>query len=418
MSSVSAGLLKTAVHQDSLMTRQGMLQRMFSLWFNGFVYNQIWEDPEVDIEALELTPESRIFTISSGGCNLLNYLVEKPEKIVAVDLNQYHMNLTRLKLASLEHLPDYKSFFDFFGLADKPQNIENYYQYIQPHMDEKARTFWEKGSLLRRATGKARIKYFKKNLYYYARFGRFMRLLHRISKMTKYKPERILQAQTIAEQEQIFNEEIAPFFDNWLVKKVGNMRLAVFSLGIPPQQHEFMKEESKGNLINLYRERVRHLACDFPIQTNYFAWQGFSLRYDSEKLGAVPEYLKPENYDDLKQNLHRVETHVTSLIDYLKSQPNNSLDRFVFLDSQDWMNPEVLTGLWQEVARVGKPGTRIIFRTASIDSPIETDLPPELRKLFVYEEERSKELYKKDRSAIYGGFHIYSMPSKPNSVDA
>lgn len=410
MSSDSAKLVKTAVHQDSLMTRQGMLQRLFSLWFNGFVYNQIWEDPKVDIEALELTPESRIFTISSGGCNLLNYLVEKPEKIVAVDLNQYHMNLTRLKLAALEHLPDYKSFFDFFGLADQPQNIENYYKYIQPHLDEKTRHFWEKGSILRRATGKTRIKYFKKNLYHYARFGRFMRLLHRISKMTKYKPERILQAKTIEEQKQIFQEEIAPFFDNWLVKKVGNMQLAVFSLGIPPQQHDFMKEESEGNLVNLYRERVRHLACDFPIQENYFAWQGFSLRYDSENLEAVPAYLKPENYENLKANIGRIETHVTSLIDYLKTQADDSLDRFVFLDSQDWMNAEVLTALWEQVARVGKPGTRIIFRTASIDSPIETDLPPELRKLFVYEEERSKKLYQQDRSAIYGGFHIYSMP--------
>lgn len=412
MSSVSAGLLKKAVHQDSLMTRQGMLQRMFSAWFNGFVYNQIWEDPEVDLAALELTPQSRVLTISSGGCNVLNYLIHQPEAIIAVDLNQYHMSLTRLKLAALEHLPDYQAFFDFFGKADQKHNVDNYYKYIQPHLEPELRDFWEKGGLMRRATGKTRIKYFKNNLYHHTRFGHFMRTLRRISKMTKYHPERILQATSLEEQKQIFEREIAPFFDNWLVKRVGNMSFAVFSLGIPPQQYKFMREESDGDLINLYRERVRHLACDFPIQDNYFAWQGFAQHYDLENLNAIPAYLKPQNYELIKQNLHRVETHVASMIDFLKQQPDNSLDRFVFLDAQDWMNAEVLTALWQEVARVGKAGTRVIFRTASPGSPLESSLPEELRKLFVYEAERSAALYQQDRSAIYGGFHLYVLPSK------
>ena len=54
---------------------------MFTFWFNSFVYNQIWEDPRVDLKALALTPESRMLTISSGGCNVLNYLIHKPEHI-------------------------------------------------------------------------------------------------------------------------------------------------------------------------------------------------------------------------------------------------------------------------------------------------------------------------------------------------
>ena len=37
--------LKKAVHHHRLASRRGMLERMFTLWFRGFVYNQIWEDP-------------------------------------------------------------------------------------------------------------------------------------------------------------------------------------------------------------------------------------------------------------------------------------------------------------------------------------------------------------------------------------
>ncbi|ALG67540.1 DUF3419 family protein [Beggiatoa leptomitoformis] len=406
MSAVSAELLKTAVHQNELMSRQGILERLFSFWFNGFVYNQIWEDPNVDLQALQLTSDSRILTIASGGCNILNYLIERPAAIVAVDLNQYHMHLTRFKLAALANLPKYDDFYDFFGYGNRPDNVEKYKTHIKPHLDPEAIAFWENKTFLTKSS--ARINFFTKGLYRQARFGYFMRFLHRLSKIAGYDLGKILHANSVADQEKIFAEEIAPLFDYWVVKLIGNFSFAVFSLGIPPQQYDYMKEESQGNLVNLYRERVRRLSCQFPIENNYFAWQAFSSSYDHKQRVALPDYLKAEHFDVLKENVHRVETHVTSLMGCLRKQPNASLDRFVFLDSQDWMTPEALTELWQEIARVGKEGTRIIFRTASPESPIEKALPASLRSRFVYEEERSKELFKQDRSAIYGGFHIYS----------
>ncbi len=405
MSAVSSRILKTAVHQDSLMSRQGMLQRMFSMWFNGFVYNQIWEDPQVDREALQIQPDSRILTIASGGCNVLNYLIDNPDKVVAVDLNPYHMYLTRLKLTGFAYLPDYETFYDFFGRADQKHNLENYRQYIRPHLDNDTRRFWDGGMPWNK-----RNRYFKKNVYRYARFGYFMRFLHQIGKKVGFSPDRLLNAKTLEEQQKIFDEEIAPFFEHWLVRKVGNLPFAVYSLGIPPQQYDAMKAESEGNLVNLYRERVRRLVCDFPIQDNYFAWQGFSLSYDHDKREAVPDYLKEEHYETIKSRLSRIETHITSLTDYLSEQAPNSLDRFVFLDSQDWMKNEVITALWSQIARVGRTHSRIIFRTASTDSPIETALPEDLLKRFVYEKDNSMRLFRQDRSAIYGGFHIYHMP--------
>jgi S-adenosylmethionine-diacylglycerol 3-amino-3-carboxypropyl transferase len=97
--------LRKAVHHHRLASRRGMLERMFTLWFRGFVYNQIWEDPRVDAEALAIGPDTSLLTISSGGCNVLNYLIHEPKRIVAIDLNANHMALTRLKLAAIRHLP-------------------------------------------------------------------------------------------------------------------------------------------------------------------------------------------------------------------------------------------------------------------------------------------------------------------------
>ncbi len=73
--------------------------------FQGFVYNQIWEDPSVDLDALKLQPHHRLVTIASGGCNVLNYLRRRRRRSSRVDLNPHHVALTRLKLAALAHLP-------------------------------------------------------------------------------------------------------------------------------------------------------------------------------------------------------------------------------------------------------------------------------------------------------------------------
>ena len=92
----TADELKRAVHHHPAHSGAGALERLFTFAFSGLVYPQIWEDPEVDMAAMELGPDHRIITIASGGCNVLSYLARRPKSIVAVDLNPAHIALTRL----------------------------------------------------------------------------------------------------------------------------------------------------------------------------------------------------------------------------------------------------------------------------------------------------------------------------------
>ena len=215
----------------------------------------------------------------------------------------------------------------------------------------------------------------------------------------------------MAEQERIFDETIAPFFDNKLIRMIGKQPLIMFSLGIPPQQFEAIREEKQfKDVIELYRERIKKLTCGFPVEDNYFTWMALSRSYDTENRRAIPDYLKEDLYPTIHANADRIDTVISPLAEHLKTQPPGKYDRFVLLDSQDWMKPEAIAEQWAEIARVGSPGTRIIFRTGGMLSPVEKALPPELKKRFVYEEQLSKELFEQDRSGIYGGFHIYSKP--------
>lgn len=396
-------LIAKAVMQRRAAGTDGVLDRLFVAWFQNFVYNQIWEDPAVDLEALELGPESRVVAIASGGCNILNYLLADPRSITAVDLNPAHIALTRLKLAGIRHLPDHDAFFRFFGFADETSNLRAYVRYLRPNLDEETRRFWE---------GKVpfagrRINYFVKGLYRHALLGKFIGFAHKAGRMLGGDPSRILTATSLAEQQRIFDEDVAPIFERKMIRALCRMPLSFYSLGIPPAQYEALKRDADGDIVGLFRERLRRLACDFPIEHNYFAWQAFSRSYDREKRQAVPAYLSAENFTRLRRNIDRVEVHLVSMTEFLGHQKEATQDAYVLLDAQDWMTAETMNALWREIGRTANPGARVIFRTAGRSSPLPLTLEAKTLAPWRYEEARSLELLDRDRSAIYGGFHLY-----------
>jgi S-adenosylmethionine-diacylglycerol 3-amino-3-carboxypropyl transferase len=387
-----------------------LMQRLFALWFDAFVYNQIWEDPRVDIEALRIDGNSSILTISSGGCNALNYLLEDPASVTAVDLNRNHTFLLRLKLAALRTLPEHEPFFDLFGRGSSSHSDSLYLRYIRDELDPATRDFWESNSLIGSLFYGDRISFFRgRGLYDHSRNGYFLRFFHWLSRRFGFNVNSILSASTLEEQRLIHSREIDPFFEHWLIKYVSSLPLTAFGLGIPPQQFDELKNDASegSSVIDIYRERVRKLACDFAIRDNYFAWQAFSRRYDTDNRVAVPEYLKEENYAKLRANSGRLATKIGSVTDEILSNPHGTFNRFVFLDAQDWMYARELAELWTGIAERADPGARVIFRTAGENSPLESKLPKDIRSRFQYDETFSSELFTRDRSSIYGGFHLY-----------
>jgi len=396
-------LLEKAAHQKPATTKRGALERLFTLMFQGFVYNQIWEDPVVDLEALALKPEHRLITIASGGCNVLNYLAADPAKIIAVDLNPNHIALTKLKLSALENLPSHEEFFRFFGQANDKANRTAYDDFLSKRLDKVTRLYWEKQVPLR---GR-RINMFARNLYRYGLLGRFIGILHAVAKLHGKKLEPILAARTPQEQRRLFERHIAPLFDYKSIKLLSKSPVSLYALGIPPAQYDELV--AAGDPVSVLRERVERLACDFPINENYFAWQAFGRGYDVENREAVPDYLRRATYDVIRTRTDKVEVHHASLTDFLKDQPPQSLHRYVLLDAQDWMNKEQITALWKEIDRTAHArDARVIFRTAGADSPLPRKLPADVLAPWMYLEAESRVWHAQDRSSIYGGFHVYA----------
>ncbi|MGD9688679.1 MAG: DUF3419 family protein [Phycisphaerales bacterium] len=400
----STALLKSAVRTAPRLSTRGLQERLFAFWFNGLVYNQIWEDPIVDAEALRLGPSSRVLTIASAGCNVLNYLVHRPESITAVDLNLHHLSVTRLKLACMRHLPDHESMFRFWGIARDPANVEAFHAFVKPHLDSTSRQYW----LRRSALGRERVELFRVGFYRRSRLGRLLSAIQRSLAAIGRSPEQLIALRDDdAARAAAFDRLYGSLYDARLLRWVSASPLSVFNLGIPPEQFRAMRDESGRDLMGTYRHRTRRLICGWSLDDNYFAWQALGRRYDVERRRAVPPYLKPEHRDVIRKGLRGVRTELTSTVEELSRASPGQFNTFVFLDSQDWMTPAMIERQWREIARVSPAGGRIIFRTAAAASPIETSLPADLRSKFEYQRAESHRLYQADRSAIYGGFHLY-----------
>ena len=395
--------LKQAVRRHRSLSREGLLERLFERLFRGLVYTQIWEDPEVDLKALALRPDSHVVAIASGGCNVLSYLTADPGRITALDLSRAHVALNRLKLMAASRLPSWEAFYRFFGSADAEANIAAYERLIAPYLDAPSRHYWEGRSL--QQWGRQRISIFARNAYRHGVLGRFIGITHAIARAYGVDLRELLSARTLEEQRQFFETAMAPLFDKRAVRWATANRLSLYGLGIPPAQYEALAGGT--DMRHVLRARLERLACGFSLDDNYFAWQAFGRSYADNASGPLPPYLRREHFDVVRARAHLVEVLNRSITEYLAGCPDSSRDRYVLLDAQDWMTDAQLDALWTEITRTARPGARVIFRTAAEPSLLPGRLAPELLERWDYQAEVSSALTQRDRSAIYGGFHLY-----------
>jgi S-adenosylmethionine-diacylglycerol 3-amino-3-carboxypropyl transferase len=394
-------MLGKAVHKNRHLSINGVLERLFTKAFNGLVYSQIWEDPDVDMKAMAIEPHHHVVAISSGGCNILSYLTANPAKITAVDLSPAHVALVKLKIAGLQNLPDWDSFYRFFGDARSRENILDYHEFLRDAVDAQTRRYWES----RLPNGRRRLSRFASNIYRRGLLGRFIGTGHLLARIAGKDLNRLTLCETMSEQRDYFDAEIAPLFDRKIIRRLMNYRASLFGLGIPPSQYEALAEGRA--MADVLRERLRKLACDFPISNNYFAWQAFNRGYAPNATGPLPPYLQKRHFEILHKRVDRLTMLHASLTDTIAHMPPASAHRFVLLDAQDWMNDGQLNDLWSAITKSAAPGSRVIFRTAGQNTILPGRVANDTLGCWTYLADVSQTLTKEDRSSIYGGFHVY-----------
>jgi S-adenosylmethionine-diacylglycerol 3-amino-3-carboxypropyl transferase len=375
--------------------------RLFAFWFRRLVYTQIWEDPEADLAALQLPVGSTIVTISSGGCNALSYLTARPAQVYAVDLNEAHLSLLKLKVAGLRGFSNYAEFWQFFGEAASRANCELYRERLWLMLDADARAYWDKRNLI----GRPRYAYFTNGFYRHGMLGRFIGLAHLLAKFARVDLEALLNGKTGSPKRVEALDRLDRLFHSPLARLIAGTPALLFSLGIPPQQRVLLGAGAPLNQV--LHGRLLRLINGHPNDTNYFAWQALRRAYPGPGDRCLPPYLQASQFERMRNGAGLIIPVHANLRLFLESLPAREVDAVVLLDSQDWMASEEIRALWNAIDRTGSDNVRVIFRTAGAESPLEgAELAP-LRRIWRRDEERSAIGFELDRSGIYGGFHCY-----------
>ncbi|MEO0930991.1 MAG: DUF3419 family protein, partial [Pseudomonadota bacterium] len=244
--------LGAAVNQNATMSREGLLERTFARLFHGLVYAQIWEDPVVDMQALQIGPEDNVVCIASGGCNMLSYLTASPAAITAVDLSPAHVMLNKLKLAIVQQVANHATLYEMLGHADRPDNVATFDRYVAPHLDDETLAYWNGWGLRG-----PRKKMLARGLYRHGVLGRFIGLVHVVARLARVDFAPLLAAKTLEEQQAFYDSQLVPLYESRLVRFLANRRASLFGLGIPPAQYDKLAADAGGDIVAVLKERTR-----------------------------------------------------------------------------------------------------------------------------------------------------------------
>jgi len=374
---------------------------------NNLVYNTCWEDPRLDRAALHIGPDDNILVITSAGCNALDYALTVPRHVYAVDMNPRQNALLDLKMAGIRNL-DFNSFFRMFGEGHLPGARKIYHDKLRSSLPDWSRAWWDR-----------KIVWFenrRRSFYFRGTSGTFARMMKVYTdRMIRVRPhlERMLNADTLEEQQGIYNRHVRDKFWSGLVKFALNRDSTMSMLGVPRAQRRQIEATYGGDLVGYIRECMEGVMLRLPMKDNYFWRLYMNGAYTRE---CCPEYLREENFEKLRGGLvDRVSTHTNSVQGFLESY-KGKISRFVLLDHMDWLSDHffpMLESEWQAIIDRAAPDTRMIWRSGGFNTDfidmVQVQHGGKLiraRTLLEYETELAAELHPKDRVHTYGSFYI------------
>ncbi|MEM6723223.1 MAG: BtaA family protein, partial [Bacteroidota bacterium] len=331
------------------------------------------------------------------GCNALDYLLDKPSAVHAIDLNARQNALLELKKVAIDQL-SHDQLFQLFGEGRYDQVKALYHSTLRANLPSYAQDYWDK-----------KIRYFngrglRKSFYFFGTSGILaflMRGYFNLRPRLKRLVQDLFEAPTLQVQEQIY-ASIEPLLFSHPVKWLSNRHFMLALAGVPRAQRQLLIADYPGGVGAYLTDAFRHIFIRLPIQENYFYslyWKG---HYEEQR---CPNYLKAAHYEDLKPRLDQLKVYTTSISAFLQDHPG-AYSHYVLLDHQEWFasyQKEALEEEWQLILKNSQPGTKILIRSAATQIDF---FPDFVLEKVSFEKELTQQLHTEDRVGMYGSVYL------------
>lgn len=373
----------------------------------NLVYNTCWEDPRLDREALRLSSDDNVLVITSAGCNALDYALDEPQSVHAVDMNPRQNALLELKQAGIRAL-DYEDFFQLFGNGHWPAVRSAYPSVLRDQLSPWSQDYWDKW-----------LRFFyepNRPFYFRGTSGWFARTINwYIDRVIRVRPiiEQLLNADSVAEQRQIYDEQLYDRFWTRPLRFAMDRDTTLSLLGVPRAQRVQVEKDYAGGIVQFIQDCIEAVFARLPISDNYFWRVYITGRYTPE---CCPEYLKADNFQRLKDGLvDRVHVHTSSVEQFLR-ETDQSFSRFILLDHMDWLSSHdfhLLESEWDAILSRATPCARVLWRSGGLQTDFVDRVAVRragrqcrLGELLTYDRQTAARLHELDRVHTYGSFYI------------
>ncbi len=381
--------------------------RMFNLVHqNNLVYNTCWEDPRLDRVAMDIGPKDNILVITSAGCNALDYALTGPNAVHAVDMNPRQNALLELKMSGIRNL-EFEDFFAMFGQGSHEQASKIYRQALRSSLSTWSQGYWDK-----------KIKLFdrRKSFYFFGTSGRFARFINfYVDRVVRVRPwiNQLLSADDVSQQREIYDGYLRDRFWTRPLNFAMGQDATLSMVGVPRAQRQQVDKHYDGGIVQFVQDCVESVFAKLPISDNYFWRVYLTGEYTDD---CCPEYLKPDNFEALKNGLvDRVTTYTDSVEGFLRKN-DVQISRFVLLDHMDWLSTQfypLLESEWQAILMRATPDARVLWRSGGLKTEFVDRVNVrlngqnrELGELLNYHTDLAAELHERDRVHTYGSFYI------------
>ena len=351
------------------------------------VFTQNWEDPESDHAALTIKSNDSILAITSGGCNVLGFLLLDPEVIYSIDINPTQSYLLELKIAAIKSL-EFDDFISFAGLKENDNRLKFYHR-LKPLLTKDALEFWNR-----------QYKILNHGFIMNGKYERFIRIAGKFLNLLQGKKRvmGLFKEKTKEEQEIYFDKVWNTKRFHYLFKILFNKRMLA-KRGLVADYFHF--DDGSKSFAESFYNRSKKAFRNIPVKGNYFLSLYLLGKYSNDI--EVPAYLKRENFEIIKSRLNRIKIITAEAQGWIDSMPALSIDCFALSNICELMSEKDTYRLFSAVNRTARTDARVIFRNLMIAR----DVPEILKKLIVKDEALSRYIYDNDRSFVYGKVAAY-----------
>ena len=360
--------------------------------FSLIRYSQCWEDTEVLLESLDIKEKDVCFGILSAGDNVFSMLAENPEKVVALDISFPQIALAKLKREIFKNF-DYEKMLEFMGVKNSAERIRMYDK-IREKLDKDVRDYWD---LNRKAieTGVIHIGKFEKFFKIFRE--KILPLIH-----DKKRVEGLFEKKSKQEREEYYNKH----WNNFRWKLMFKLFLSKSVVGKFGRDKEFFRYAEK-DISKEMKERSRYALCELDSYENPYIHYIMMGNY---RLDCLPYFLRRENFENIKKNLHKLEIVQNSVEEYL-DEIDFKINKFNLSDIFEYMSLENYRNLMKKIYDNADNNAILAYWNLIVERNSEKldcteNKKNNIGKNFQRMKEFDKKLHKKDKTFFYTDFVV------------